>query len=130
MTTNDLRELDAALARVLGWTERNVPFLLDEDGATLTIERFWLDPSGVYAPLPPFTRTMRAARLLEDEIERRGRFEEYAHALFKIVNDGIPWGHDVAFSEVLHLLRATPEQRARAALATLSNSDIVAPHQP
>lgn len=125
---NDLRELDAALARALGWTERDVPFLLDEDGATLTTERFWLNPSGAYAPLPPFTRTMRATRLLEDEIERRGLEYAYIDVLETII--GADYDEGYGAHSVWKFIRATPEQKARAALATLSAPDRAPPLPP
>lgn len=51
------------------------------------------------------------ARMLEDEIERRGLEEEYARAMMRII-------YQVGFKNYAHsqylLIRATPEQRAKA----------------
>ena len=54
-----------------------------------------------------------AARMLEDEIERRGLWREYIEALgitgLRTFNPPVYGWHDIATA-----LRATPEQRARA----------------
>jgi hypothetical protein len=63
--------------------------------------------------------SLSAARLLEDEIERRGVQEDYIRALDKLVTyereEGWMWFR-------WGILRATPEQRARAFLAVMESA--------
>ena len=75
---------------------------------------------------PAFSENHEAARLLEDEIERRGLWGVYLTALIKLLNIhgdrtwfdwDREWVHAVAI-----MLRATPEQRARAFLEAVANA--------
>lgn len=86
-------DIDVACARALG---------LDPDANELhAIEQYSVYPE--------------SAKLLEDEIERRGLQDDYMRELLSIV---IPGGGSVlAFWKIL---RATPEQRARAFLKAVT----------
>lgn len=71
---------------------------------------------GIGDAIPSYVDDYNDARLLEDEIERRGLVKEYIFALDKLVTypaeeswQGYRWG----------ILRATPEQRARAFLTAV-----------
>lgn len=79
-----------------------------------------------------FSSDLNAARWLEDEIEKRGLQHAYVSALMGILlNDpGNAFWIDPTSDEIWSLIRATPEQRARAFLTTLSSSETAAPHQP
>lgn len=80
---------------------------------------------GVIAGAFAFTATARAVLLLEDEIERRGKLNEYVYALAKIVLDpweeGGEWPFELFPQDVWLLVHATPEQRARAFLEAMKN---------
>ena len=110
------RERDAAIAKqVMGWAQVD-----DKDG-----EEGWGVPPGsegvswVGSPFqnyPHYTTDHAAARLVEDEIERRGLRNEYVRALIAPGAEEVTsylWyvGHD----DLWALIRATPEQRCRAA---------------
>jgi hypothetical protein len=62
------------------------------------------------------------ASYLEDEIVRRGLQERYIEALYPIIG---AWQYGMSTSEQWRILRATPEQRARAFMAVIeaSNAD-------
>jgi hypothetical protein len=68
-----------------------------------------------YGP-PPVSTDHTAARLLEDEIERRGKVSDYAGALAEMVGVGDDFWYDATGGDVWQIIRATPEQRARAFL--------------
>jgi hypothetical protein len=63
----------------------------------------------------PFSSDIAMTRLLEDVIEQRGMHDAYVRALLDIV---IPEGTSVL--SFWRLIRATPEQRARAFLRALA----------
>lgn len=107
-------DLNAQCARALGWV-----YYPDEvDDKDTPVPPYWWKPreEAYTEALPDFKGDFNVTRMLEQDADRRGKFEEYARELFKLVNDGIPWGYDVSFDEVLRLMRATPEQKARAFL--------------
>jgi len=73
-----------------------------------------------------FRGSIASARLLEDEIERRGLWREYTSALVEeldIYGDKTyyDWDREWVGATWL-LLRATPEQRARAYLKVISDA--------
>jgi hypothetical protein len=67
-----------------------------------------------------------SVRLLEGEIERRGKLNEYVYALAAIVLDpwqaGGEWPFELFPQDVWLLVRATPEQRARAFLKAVGDA--------
>lgn len=65
---------------------------------------------------PPFSSNHAAARQLEDEIERRGLQDEYA---YKLIIESSAYCEDRQTAFAWALLRATPEQRARAFLEAM-----------
>lgn len=116
MHDTDDRALDIAIAQMLGWR------WVDEGGIR---HLRWHDAPGFAAMeaggevyptslLLHYSGDAAAARLIEDEIERRGIGEAYIWYLAEVI------GHPrhVAWSslDMFALLRATPEQRCRAAL--------------
>lgn len=62
--------------------------------------------------LPHYTTEHAAARLVEDEIERRGLQQRY-------VDELLTFEREADFSAEWFLIRATPEQRCLAALRAL-----------
>lgn len=104
------RERDAAIAeRVMGWSAVDVERERTHDGST------YFSPSADSdGGLPHYTTEHDAARLVEDEIERRGRLvqDRYVAALILILNPNEGQYHAVHFWS---LLRSTPEQRCEAA---------------
>jgi hypothetical protein len=130
------KELDEQCARALGWRKHDVReakarravaggYELHPDVYLLT-EFFW------YATVDGKQRRMGAAswspstdlvaaRILEDEIERRGLQERYMRALIRsVLGEAFMTRMDIGRAldekDLFLLLRATPEQRARAFL--------------
>jgi hypothetical protein len=80
--------------------------------------------------------TLYGAHLLEDEIERRGMGWEYAQALLRLVaypnganlydrtprNGALYWETQPSDADLFPLIRATPEQRARAFLEAMKGA--------
>jgi len=61
---------------------------------------------------PAFSTSYTDVRLLEDEIERRGLWQQYIGVLLDILNS-----YDrPSMVDIWAIIRATPEQRARAFL--------------
>jgi hypothetical protein len=112
------RELDAQCAHALGQLWVDACPLGDP-----TCAGKYMPQIGRWPCLAPFSTDHEAARLLEDEIERRGVQKAYISALCR---DG---GLDDPFSDYAILeftleafwqvMRATPEQRARAFLEAM-----------
>ena len=83
-------------------------------------------PDGGRLGLPAYTTDIVAARLVEDEIERRGLVDAYIDALAVLID---PNGNDISIFDTIiemngrralwALLRATPEQRCWAALRAM-----------
>jgi hypothetical protein len=112
-----LHELDALIAEMLGWHDIDLRPYGDE-----TDEWALGYPPGETNPqfLTPFSASLDAARLVEDEIERRGLQESYTRALKDIVCAASPLLPDQSYMfAVWRFVRTTPEQRCRAALAVL-----------
>jgi len=132
------RELDEQVARALGyetlWADGGfgVTLYLHDSGAVRESpnvtancrvlgarwERLRIDGQvGEYHVryAPAWSERHEDARMLEDEIERRGLQEKYIYAL-------MPTYHhfdSASPHELFNLLRATPEQRARAFLEAI-----------
>lgn len=110
-------ELDEACMRALGW-EYRPRFIGDTAG-------YWRSANGeqvVCEERPLFSTNLTDARLLEDEIERRGLQAEYMHSLIYAMSidpDDTFW-IDPSGTQVWALFRATPEQRARAFLEAIT----------
>lgn len=121
MAIETSRDLDARVAeRVMGWCQETSHIT---PKATVTS---WRAPAGTlpipyllnfFGDIPLLSADPAAARLVEDEIERRGLWRAYTEALLLAVID-LPPGVDTIF-EGWALIRATPEQRCRAALAAV-----------
>lgn len=70
--------------------------------------------------VPHFSDDPALVRAVEDEIERRELQNLYAYALADVLNIGDGWRYEgPGGSELWALIRATPEQRCRAALKAL-----------
>ena len=66
---------------------------------------------------PVFSEDLRWARMLEDEMEKRGLLKEYAWVLYEQLGKLVSAeGGYISMDDVVLLLRAAPEQRARAFL--------------
>jgi hypothetical protein len=106
------RELDAALARALGYELKDPPPFSNFKGLT------WRKPNqGAWCAdgVPAFSTDLNAMHEVEAEIERRGLTHEYIAALYEFL------GH--TYQNLLmqwYYAHATAEQRARAALAVLT----------
>ena len=63
-----------------------------------------------------------SARLLEDEIERRGLQDEYLTALWGVMDAAGDPSPEWVLADIWLFLRATPEQRARAFLEAMKGA--------
>lgn len=116
-------DLDIQCVEALGWERVSTepPRWTDKDHRDL-----WL------IDVPLFSIDPAAARLLEDEIERRGLEYEYIRALNAVLDTLL---RDCPGSDIEHvdlddlwsILHASPEERARAFLATLATPDTAPP---
>jgi hypothetical protein len=102
------RELDAALARALG---TNVEIIGDGSYVKITTKHsiFTMPNRGV---IPHYSTDLNAMHEVEAEIERRGVMHLYISTMVDVM--------DYAADAVCDYIHATAEQRARAALAVLS----------
>lgn len=81
----------------------------------------YYDVGGYTVECPNFTHPDAPIDWLEDEIARRGLWAEYIKALVAILPDHGDGGwRAYPDATVWEIIRATPEQRARAFLATVS----------
>lgn len=121
------RERDTALAQALGYTiyhydkdyrENCYYMLMDPNGDPVIAGRSGerKTEAGAWDDAPNFTTDYDDCRLVEDEIEHRNLQDRYAEALFCLVNDKALF----TVVEWWNLIRATPEERCRAALEVLS----------
>lgn len=107
-------ELDEACMRAMGW-EYKPRFPGDTTG-------YWRASDGetvISEDRPHFSTDPDAARLLEESIEWRGRETqaEYVFALAdRLFTEDSEWGT----SHVWKMIRATPEQKARAFLEVVN----------
>jgi hypothetical protein len=114
------RELDAQVAHAMGYS----PCGCGNPTCDLWEPPAHLDDGGGYPPVPHFATDPVAARLLEDEIERRGWPMQwrYVSALWASVGCA---GHNGEgpniWKEEWLLIRATPEQRVRAFLEAIGD---------
>lgn len=99
-------ELDKACARAMGWGD--TPYVIG-----------MYNPAGQLDAVPQFSTDANDARLLEDEIERRGLQSRYiAHLMLLVLGKATPiTGSEPA---VWAALRAKPDERARAFRNTVS----------
>lgn len=95
-----LRLLDMACARALGTHIR------PED----------IEANNHRRVFPPYSSDPTVARVLEDEVKRSGLAHEYAAALYGIVTHHYLTHEGATPDEIVLLVFATPEQRARAFL--------------
>lgn len=102
-----MREIDEQIARALGLNPEM------HHGSMLC---FW--DADEWFIVPYYTEDDEVARQLEDEIERRGLQETYVEYLIARV---IPTRSDWDAHSAWALIRATPEQRARAFLEAVSD---------
>lgn len=111
----DGRELDAAVARELfrrdvGWREvdgESVPVVLD---------------GGQPGPCPRYSADARAAREVEEVVDRRGLAEEYVDRLLKEERPGLGIVDTLQYRDIWNVLHAGPARRCRAALAVTRDS--------
>ena len=123
------RELDAALARALGFTLAMPPAITGVKTETWRYNGAWH-----LEGLPMFHRDLNAMHEVEVDLERRGLGEEYAEALIEELsfpelfydlpteNGSGDEGQETytSFYGVFQVIHATAEQKARAALAVLN----------
>jgi hypothetical protein len=111
--SDPLRNLDALCARVIGYSECGC----GHDECDLWEAPLDLRDDGI-PPFPHFSTDPAAARLLEDEIERRGLMQKYtAYLTDEIGVHRSSWDcRDTLLAIPWLVLRATPAQRARAFL--------------
>lgn len=102
-----LRALDMACARALGTHIR------PED----------IEANNHRRVFPPYSSDPAAARVLEDEVKRSGLAHEYAVALYGIVTHHYLTHEGATPDEIVLLVFATPEQRARAFLEVAKKND-------
>ena len=100
-------EFDIACAKAMGWE----PYRTDG------VDYYKVSPTAMMlaTEFEP-SSDLESARLLEDEIERRGLQEKYLVVLHEVV--GAKW-IDYGVMDVWSIFRATPEQKARAFLAAI-----------
>jgi hypothetical protein len=127
MTTETSRDLDARVESVLfGRSVECIGGRWLWVGAANTLPGSpYMLPDGREAhPIRNYSGRSDTARLVEDEIERRGLTMDYADALVTAVapllfqNEYVNFGPP-AYAALWALIRATPEQRCRAALAAV-----------
>lgn len=106
------RKLDIQCAEAMGWIRTGSPE-----------KEEWRNHEYAYVnELPAYSTDQAAARLLEDEIERQGLLVNYITELGNIVLDYTTLQNGAALYPALSvwdILRATPEQRARALLEVI-----------
>lgn len=106
------QDINERCARAMGgWPPHNWQETWGGETCSQCGKEKWQDPPEYCAGWSPSTDP-NAARLLEDEIARRGLQEQYVHALQGLVASRDHWEY----------IRATPEQRARAFLAVMEPS--------
>jgi hypothetical protein len=109
-------ELDEQCARPMGWIRSGTPEF--RDGKWITHEG-WRDSNYSYInELPAYSTDPAAARLLEDEIEERGKINAYMTHLCR--ECGIRTFDRMDVADAYALIRATPEQRAQAFLKAIA----------
>jgi len=97
------RDLDYACLRACPSLDEYAPGYSNDD---MWNRRYW------YGSVPHYSTDHAAVRLLEDEIERRGLWQQYLGTLLDILNS---YDHP-SMVDIWAAIRATPEQRARAFL--------------
>jgi hypothetical protein len=106
------RRLDAQVHQAL-WPRHNVEGNEYCDGAhEKSAGRHWRD-------IPAYSTDPAAARLVEDEIERRGLQEPYVRALVGGAEEATHRLWYCGVDDLWRVATATPEQRCRAALAVV-----------
>lgn len=95
------------------WRERGMIYKVRDP------EDDWKAELGLWCdPVPLYSSDNVAARLLEDEIEKRGLQERYAEAIDRIVPKTTT--PNVWQTYLWDMIRATPEQKARAFLEAVA----------
>jgi len=108
------RALDAQVAEeVMGW--QRFPYLMEPAPGTVR----YCPPGRVHVStiekVPPYSTDYTAVRLVEDEIERRGLGPRFVAELGACVCLEYPYAN----RGVWRILRASPEDRCRAALSAV-----------
>jgi hypothetical protein len=111
------RELDVQCAKLLGWTgiqaDCYTPTGKDWCGTNPERTGGWDGHGRTY--IPHYSVRPEAARILEEEIERRGLKDTYINELIDAcAGQAITMLDDLTFADLWSLIRATPEQRAQA----------------
>lgn len=107
-----LRQLDAQVHQAL-WPRHNVEGNEYCDGAhEKSAGCHWRD-------IPAYSTDPAAARLVEDEIERRGLQRKYIIALDRLLSTNVYKDWDDCLADMWLAIRAAPEQRCRAALVAV-----------
>ena len=127
------RALDAKLAEAMGWTLWENFESGDYEGPDdVTVFAPWGDGVGVYLPedhgeesfkFSPST-DVSALEPVYEEIERRGLGEDYIRELREtVLGTRGAWNAAISYKGMWSMWRATPEQRARAALSVLTQQE-------
>lgn len=120
-----LQELNIACAQALGWRvewgfneEQGEEYgiLYNPEGEQVALRYGIASLYTFPEDIPPFPHDPTAARVLEGEIKKRELTHEYAAALYGIVTHHYLTHEGVMPDEIILLIYATPEQRARAFL--------------
>lgn len=82
-------------------------------------QRGWCSPHEYEDTPPPFSTSMSASRLVEDEIDERGLWKEYTTELLFITTGYKRVGTLIVSREGWSVIRATPRQRCLAACEVL-----------
>jgi hypothetical protein len=110
-----VRELDEQCARAMGWGPVHEELDPQKSKAWRVLPGGWRAPDGTHhRTFHRFSINHAAARLLENEIERRGdaTIRRYIAHLMEII-DAVPFDDSLWLWQAI---RATPEQRCRAFL--------------
>lgn len=121
------REMDVLVAeKVMGLTDIRPVTVIDHRGAHSepgTLGPSFRMPGGrmgrAAEQLPHFSASIAAARLMEDAVFERGLGEAYCECLCAELFDGDQYPVRFTTDMTIALVRATPLQRCRAALAAM-----------
>jgi hypothetical protein len=130
----DLRSLDVQCAEVMGYETKWCHVWISGDfvreypaptNRTVRVPMYevWRGHGSVFNEekweiVPHYASDLAASHLLEDEIEQLGLWEDYALALFRIIEETEPTYRSLVH-KAWRLLRTMPHQRARAFLMAM-----------
>lgn len=116
------RERDARCARLLGWAEHRIADPVTRptgDGGTITLSAILLNQNDEVERLPFYTTSLDAARLLLDEVKRRGKEDAFGLHLANIIDPYTRIQIGVHGDYIFAIAFATAEQQCHAAVLVL-----------